>query len=279
MTSTTTSSFRGWRSMQALRAARAVWVLATLLAPKLAEGQTPNPRPFGVGERLVFVVSTARSNKIGEAVMTLSGPIDVRGTQAVLSSFDTNIRVAMMKASNNSKSWFDAGDMTSLRFTKRARRPFSSQDDSVEVFPDRHRWESAHDVTGPVGSDHPLDELSFIYFLRTTFFEPDSTYSFERHYDVRRSPTTIRVVKHETLQTHAGKFETTELEMRVKDGAEYKGDGVLHIWISDDACRLPVRIESAMPLLGVGILMLDSAVTPSCSAGEPQPTTMQFRDR
>jgi hypothetical protein len=168
------------------------------------------------GERLVFVVSTARSSKIGDAVMMLSGPIDVRGTQAMVASFDTDIRVAMMQASNKSKSWFDARDMTSLRFTKHERRPFSSQDDSAEVFPERHRWESANDVTSPVTSDHPLDELSFIYFLRTTFFEPDSTYSFERHYDARRSPTTVRVVKHETLRTRAGKFETTELEMHVR---------------------------------------------------------------
>ena len=264
--------------MQVRLAVHAVWVLIALWAPSLAEGQTASLRPFGVGERLVFVVSTARSSKIGDAVMTLSGPIDVRGTQAMVASFDTDIRVAMMKASNKSTSWFDARDMTSLRFTKHERRPFSAQDDSVEIFPDRHRWESAHDVTSPVSSDHPLDELSFIYFLRTTFFEPDSTYSFERHYDARRSPTTVRVVKHETLRTRAGKFETTELEMRVKDGAEYKGDGVLHIWISDDACRLPVRIESAMPLLGVGILTLDSAVTPSCRADDPQPATIKFRD-
>jgi hypothetical protein len=188
----------------------------------------------------------------------------------MVSSFETHIRVAMMKASNESKSWFDARDMTSLRFAKHERRPFSSHNDSVEIFPDRHLWDSARGVTGTVSSDHPLDELSFIYFLRTVFFEPDSTYTFARHYDVRRSPTTVRVVKHETLQTRAGTFETTELEMRVKDGTEYKGEGVLHIWISDDACRLPVRMESTMPILGIGILVLDSAVTPSCHGRDPQ---------
>ena len=66
--------------------------------------------------------------------------------------------------------------------------------------------------------------------------------------------------------------------MRVKDGAEYKGDGVLHIWISDDSCRLPVRIESTMPLLGVGILTLDSAVTSSCRADDPKSAIIRFRD-
>jgi hypothetical protein len=262
--------------MQPFTAALAVFVLTMAYAPSSARSQAESPRAFAVGERLVFVVSTTQSSKIGDAVMSLSGPIDVHGTSVVVSSFETHIRVAMKKASNESKSWFDARDMTSLRFAKHEHRPFSSQNDSVEIFPDRHRWDAANGVTGPVASDHPLDELSFIYFLRTVVFEPDSTYSFARHYDVRRSPTTVRVVKHETLQTHAGTFETTELEMHVKDGAEYKGGGVLHIWISDDACRLPVRIESAMPMLGICILLLESAVTPFCRAVDPEP--VRFRD-
>ena len=266
---------RGWQSMHARMAAHAVWLLATLCIPSLAEGQTANLRPFGVGERLVFVVSTARSSKIGDAVMTLSGPIDVRGTQAVVASFDTDIRVAMLKASNKTKSWFDARDMTSLRFTKHERRPFASQDDSAEVFPDRHRWESAHDVTSPVSSDHPLDELSFIYFLRTTFFEPDSTYSFERHYDARRSPTTVRVVKHETLRTRAGKFETTVLEMRVKDAPSTRAMVCCTSGSATPRAGCPSGSKAPCPC-SVGILTLDSAVTPSCRADDPQPATIKF---
>ena len=256
-----------------------VWAFATLSVLSVAGGQTATLQPFGFGERLVFVVSTARSSKIGEAVMTLSGPTDVRGLPAVMASFDTDIQVATMKASNKSTSWFDARDMTSLRFVKHERRPLSSQDDSVEVFPDRHRWESAHDVYRPGGRRPPARRAIVHLFsahdiLRTRF-----------HLLVRaalrcaaKSNDRARCEARD-LQTRAGTFETTELEMRVKDGAEYKGDGVLHIWISDDACRLPVRIESAMPLLGVGILTLDSAVTPSCRSDEPQRPKSQFRDR
>jgi uncharacterized protein DUF3108 len=234
-----------------------------VLAPSKRQAQTGDPLPFGVGERLTFTVSTNHLNKVGEAVMLLSGPVDVRGTSTMLASFDTHVSVARVKASNESRSWIDTRDLTSLRFAKHEHRPLATEDDSVEIFPDRHHWSGAHD-TGTVTSDHPLDELSFIYFLRTQSFAPDSTYSFDRHYDTRRSPTTVRVVKHETLHTPAGTFETVELEMRVRDGAEYKGEGVLYLWISDDRCRLPVRIESAMPVLGTGILVLESAVTPIC---------------
>jgi hypothetical protein len=233
--------------------------------------QAPGPLPFGIGERLTFVVGTTHLGNVGQAVMTLTGPVDVRGTPTMLASFDTHVSMALMKGSDESRSWIDPSDLTSLRFAKHERRPFSSDDDSVDVFPALHRWTGPHGTSGTTTSDHPLDELSFIYFLRTVSFAPDSTYSFDRHYDTRRSPTTIRVIKHETLQTPAGKFDTIELEMRVKDGTDYKGEGVLHLWFSDDSCHLPIRIESAMPVLGTGILTLASAVTPTCRAGERDP--------
>jgi hypothetical protein len=267
------------RSVARTAVALTALIVVTFITAATTAARAPNARPFAVGERLAFVVSTNRMNKIGNAVMALSGPVDIRGTPVFVSSFETHIRVAMMNASNETTSWFDASSMTSFRFAKHEHRPLSSQDDSVEIAPERHRWDAAQNLSGAVASDHPLDELSFIYFLRTRFFKPDSTYSFERHYDARRNPTTVRVVKHETLQTRAGKFETTELEMHVKDGAEYQGEGVLHFWISDDACRLPVRIESNMPMLGVGILTLDSAVTPSCRANDSDPAPEKRRQR
>jgi hypothetical protein len=240
--------------------------------------QAPNPVPFGSGERFTFVVSTSHLGKVGEAVMALAGPVDVRGSQVLVASFDTRIRVALMTGTDESRSWFDPGAMTSLRFAKHEHRPFSSSDDSVEIRPDRHRWDGVHGTSGVVTSDHPLDELSFIYFLRTLSFLPDSTYSFDRHYDTRRSPTLVRVVKHETIATPAGEFQTVELEMRVKDGTDYDGDGVLHLWFSADRCRVPIRIESNMPLLGIGILTLETAVTPACIADEPGGPTLQLEN-
>lgn len=239
----------------------------------IARAQAPNSLPFGGGERLTYVVSTARLGKIGDAVMALTGPTDVRGHLALVASFDTHIGVALMKGSNESKSWIDPSDMASLRFAKHEHRPFSATDDSVEIFPDRHHWDGVRGTSGSATSAHPLDELSFIYFLRTISFLPDSTYSFDRHYDARRRPTLVRVVKRETLRTPAGEFQTVELEMRVKDGTDYKGEGVLHLWISEDRCRVPVRIESEMPLLGVGTLILETAVTPACSVDDPAART------
>ncbi len=113
-------------------------------------------------------------------------------------------------------------------------------------------------------ADHPLDELSFVYFLRTLTLVPDSVYSFNQDYDRRRPPTTVKVVKHEPVTTPAGEFNTVEYEVHMADRRNFKKSELLHFWFSDDRCRVPVRVESHMPILGNSTMTLETAVTPNC---------------
>jgi hypothetical protein len=118
----------------------------------------------------------------------------------------------------------------------------------------------------------PLDELSFIYFVRTISLAGDSAWRFDRHFDAARNPTTIRVVGRRTLETAAGSFRTVQGEMRVHDPRRYKGEGVITIDLTDDRRRLPVRIESSMPVLGRTVLSLASA-----RFGEAEPSVVAQR--
>jgi hypothetical protein len=52
------------------------------------------------------------------------------------------------------------------------------------------------------------------------------------------------------------------VEMRVKDPRRYRGEGVIRIHLSDDRCRLPLRIESRMPVVGTAVLSLESHTHP-----------------
>jgi hypothetical protein len=244
-----------------------------LIASASLLGAQPSARatdtlPFGDGERLTFVIHTTKFGNVGKAVMALTGPVDVRGVETSVASFDASAGIAFLKGKDATQSWIDLNRMTSLRYEKTEHRPFSSARDSVEIYPDLRHWEAARGDSGTTASDVPLDELSFIYFLRTVTLLPDSIYSFDRHYDKRRLPTTVRVVKHEMLTTPLGSFNTVEYEMHVVDARDYKEHGVLFLWISEDRCRLPVRIESVLPLLGNGIMTLQTAATPNCHYAE-----------
>jgi hypothetical protein len=108
----------------------------------------------------------------------------------------------------------------------------------------------------------PLDELSFIYFLRTLPLDSDSVERVTRHYDPARNPIAVRVIGRDTVRTNAGTFPTIVVEMRVKDARRYAGEGVIRLHLSDDAFRYPVRIESSVPVLGATVLTLESYTRP-----------------
>lgn len=219
-------------------------------------------RPFGGGERLTYRIRSAKFGNVGNATMKLGGPVFIRGVEVVLAEFDASAGIAFLKGSDATRSWFDPGLMTSMRYQKRERRPFSTNDDSVEIYADRHHWDARGGESGYTECDHPLDELAFIYFLRTVTLLPDSLYSFDRHYDKRRAPITVRVVKHEAVVTPAGTFDAMQYEVTMSDARDPKARDVLNFWISEDARRLPVRIESTMPVLGKSVMTLQTVSAP-----------------
>ena len=221
--------------------------------------------PFGVGERLMYRVNA--SGMGGRGIMSVDGPVDVRGTETYLLRFDVKAGVGPIKGMNRTESWLDPLRMAALRFHASERRPFSKHDQRVELYPQERRWEAANGTSGGSPTDAPLDELSFIYFIRSLPLLTDSTYTFNRYFEEPRNPTTVRVVARDTTVTAAGVFPTVLVEMRVRDPSHYEGEGVLRFNLSDDSCRIPVRIESALPNVGVVTFTLDSYVHPSGPCG------------
>jgi hypothetical protein len=198
--------------------------------------------------------------------MWIDGPADVRGAATWVLHFIFNAKVGFVKAEDRTTSWLDPTRMAALRFQKRERHPLSKHDETVEMYPAERRWQATSGAGGASPTDAPLDELSFMYFLRTLALPADTTYRFDRHFDAARNPTTVRVVKREALTTGAGAFQTVLLEMRVKDERRYRGEGVIRISLTDDVRRLPLRIESQMPVIGSAVLTLDSYTGPATPA-------------
>jgi hypothetical protein len=214
--------------------------------------------PFSLGEKVSYRVSLANGTKVGSATMWIEGPVDVRGTKTFLLKFDSRIRILLIPAVSRSSPWFDPVRGASLRFFKYERNPLSHHDESVDLFPDSKRWKSADGDSGLSTTSAPLDELSFMYFIRTLPMTDGATYSLDRHFDTTRNPVTVSVIRREVIPTPMGELHVVRVEMRVRDPQHYEGEGIIRIHLSDDACRLPVRIESTMPVIGTAILTLES---------------------
>jgi hypothetical protein len=194
--------------------------------------------------------------------MWVEGPVDVRGVQTFVLRSEVRSTVAIVGGIDRSSSWIDPVEMRTLRFEKHERSPFAKVDEAVDVFGSERRWETDDGEHGATESNAPLDELSFIYFLRTLPLEPGTSYSFDRHFDPGRNPILVRIVEHKRITVGAGEFDATLVEMRVRDPHRYRGEGVIRVYISRDECRLPLRIESSMPRMGTTMLLLEEHIHP-----------------
>jgi hypothetical protein len=226
---------------------------AVLCATDAAAQSSP---PFGPGEQCVYRGSN-RLGRIGTGTMAVEGPVQEGGRRTWLLRFDFSGRVGPAVVSDQSRSWWDPAAASSVRYTKRERSPVSSVTQDVRMDAGARRWTAGDGRGGQMSTAAPLDELSFIYFLRTLRLGDGETYSFTRHYQPGRNPVTVRVVGRGSMRVPAG-------EMRVKDPDRYGGEGVIRFHFTDDARRIPVRIESSVPVGGRMVLSLQSG-TGSCA--------------
>lgn len=246
---------------------RLSWLFGLCVAAlSSATAQQRTALPFAPGEQLTYRVQVGRFGAVGDGVMSVEGPIMLRDVATYVLRFDVRARVILLTASDRSESWIDPARLVSLRFHKRERHPFSRFDDRVELFPDIRRWQRNGGEQDTSATDAPLDELSFIYFVRTLPLEPGMQHEFNRHFEPDRNPIRVRVVRRDTVETPAGAFAAVLVELRVKDPRRYGGEGLIRMHLSDDERRLPLRIESSMPVLGATLLTLTGYVRHTDSA-------------
>jgi hypothetical protein len=237
-------------------------LLATLGPAIQALQPPPSPGPFGIGEELVYQLRAARFGRVGTGTMRVEGPDSIRGRPTYRLHFDIKGRVGPFNIEDCTRSWLDPTGPSALRYEKRERHPLSTRVEEVELFPAESRWQATDGASGETLTEHPLDELSFIYLLRTLDLEDGAEFSLDRHYQAERNPVLVRVLGRERVALPSGVFSTILVEMRVRDGRRFNGSGLILLHLTDDAQRYPVRIETAMPVVGKMVLELE-ALTPA----------------
>ncbi|MDB4907417.1 MAG: hypothetical protein JWO05_2201 [Gemmatimonadetes bacterium] len=213
-----------------------------------------SPLPFAIGERLTYQ-TRATGGMGGKAELWIEGPAEVRGVPVMVLNFAFSTGFGPLKVSDRTTSWLDPVRFASMRFHKAEQRFVAHHNEERELEP------------------AALDELSFIYLVRTLELPLDSPLVLRRHFDEARNPTVLTYHGLRDIETPMGWFRAREVEMRVRDARNYDGEGVIRFWISDDACRRPVRIESRVPRAGSVVMTLREAspARAECAARQEKP--------
>ena len=237
---------------------RAALAVPLLLGLAGAEAQAQAHRlPFAPGERFEFA-GRVHVGVAGRGSIWVEGSTEMRGTPTWTLHSEMEGKLGFLRATDKSASWLDPVRFESLRYTTRERHLLARYDETVNIMPDERRWASDGEAKGVLASDAPLDELSFLFYLRTLPLADSAPLTMARHFDSARNPTVVTVVGREDVQVAAGRFHAVLVEMRVRDARRYKGEGVIRIAFSDDRCRLILRLESEMPDAGKATLSLVS---------------------
>ncbi len=248
-------------AMLACLFALAAFELRAQAAPVAPLASAP---PFPLGEALEYEVHVAVGGTVGKGQMRIEGPVVEAGVRAWKLVFDMEAGRGPVRAIDRTVSWLDPERFAALRFEKTERHPLSRSEEHVVMDLGAGVWyeRAAPGERHRLGSPAPLDELSFIYFLRTLPLTKDTTFAVNRHFDAARNPTVIRIAGTEVVATPIGIFRTRVVEMEVRDPKRYRGTGRIRFNLDVEGCHVPVRIRSTMPLLGATTLTLTGWVAP-----------------
>jgi hypothetical protein len=112
---------------------------------------------------------------------------------------------------------------------------------------------------------NPLDDGSFLYFVRTVPLEVGKSYEYARYFKAAGNPVRIRVVRRETITVPGGTFNTVVLQPTFQTKGIFSKNGKAEVWISDDDRRLMVQMKSKLSFGSLNLFLR------SVSSGKPQP--------
>ncbi|MBM4183044.1 MAG: DUF3108 domain-containing protein [Gemmatimonadetes bacterium] len=210
------------------------------------------PAPFGPGEHLVYGVKLGWFN-VGQGHLTVEGLDWVRGNQTY--RFVMGMQGGRLGFSINDRytSWTDLHAFQSWRFIREYGGTYTSRR-HYEFYPDRDMWDREdNDEFGPMPTDAPLDDIAFVYFLRTLPLQVGDHYSFDRYFKVEGNPVTVDVVRKDRRKTDAGTFNTIVVRPSFQSEGLFSEDGEAELHFTDDDRRILVYMKVDLPRFPGGI--------------------------
>lgn len=202
--------------------------------------------PWGVGERLGYDVKFGIL-RAGSATLEVPEIVDVRGRPAYHAVFHVRGGTFFYKVDDTYESWFDTTSLASLRFYQNQRDGGKSRVKHYEIFPERATYQDGNKPEERSVSD-PLDDGSFLYFVRTLPLRTGDVYEMNRYYKPDRNPVRIRVVRREQIRIPAGTFNAIVVQPTIKTSGLFSEGGRAEVWFSDDDERIVLQMRSSLSI-------------------------------
>jgi len=219
--------------------------------------------PFSVGERLEHTAKFGLLN-VGTAAIEVASVDTVHAEPAYHFRYTLEASAILFRIKSTIESWASVASLHSLRFRRDNIQNGKQYLRSFEIFGDSGYYRQVepeplpHDAAPP----DPLDDASFLYFVRTTPLEVGKTYTFDRYYWSAKNPISITVQKRELMELPGGiKASCLVLNPVVGETGLFAKSARAQLWLTDDARRIPVQIRTTYRF-GTIVLKLERSIKP-----------------
>ena len=251
---------------------RETTAVVTPPAPQLAEptplalrDSGPKAHPaYGIGEVLEYQVKFG-SISVGKATLEVVGLDTIRGIPAMHIRLRVEGKLGFLSVKDFYESWFDPRTMSSLRYTQDIDEANYERVRHYEIYPERKTYHEKGKKELPSVAA-PLDDASFLFFLRTIPLAVGQSYSFDRYFKPDRNPVRVSVLRKESVKVPAGTFSTVVVRPIIKSTGLFSEGGKAEVWFSDDESHLLVQLKTQMRVGSLNLFLRKVKKAPGTTA-------------
>jgi hypothetical protein len=233
----------------------------------------PPPKPFHIGERLVYTIKWdppwylffLPAMEAGEADLQLVGETEYKSKKVMKivlkgRSSGSLAKLAGMKVEDEFVFLSEPQTFCTRAVSQKIREGKHKRQIDIEYFPEEHRlhFRDVDDsVTPPrlrkdiFKDDIPScvrDPFSALYFYRMASLREDHVQTLVLGDNDRVKEIQCRVEKQEAVEVPAGKFSAWRIAAKALMGGLFKEGGEFRIWLSADERKMPIQFEVRIQL-------------------------------
>ncbi len=235
------------------------WTASDLAAQLPGNRTVPTPTrveapiaavPFGPGEWAEYQVRLGPLS-VGSGEMQIVGVEPVRSRPSYHISWRIQGGIPFARVNDHFQSWMDIETLASRRFIQDIHEVRYRNYRHFEIFPEENRWERVDaELEEEMSAPIPLDDIAFIYYVRTLPLEVGETYELDLYFRDDRNPVKLEVLRREQVNVPAGTFNTIVVRPTIKTDGLFGEGGEAEVYFTDDDRRLLVRLTSRVPVVG-----------------------------
>jgi Protein of unknown function (DUF3108) len=209
------------------------------------------PYPFSVGETLSYEAKLGYF-PVGTASVSVTRLVREQGAEAFEFAMTGRGGPPGWRVSYDLTSRVGTDRFHSLRFHRRLVQGGKVDEHGYIIVPDSARYREEGVPGDWVAPPEPLDELAFLYYLRTAPLKVGQSYSLERYFKTGYNPVGVHVAGRESVPMPGGGTASCLAVQVTSRGA------TMRVWFTDDKRRLPAQLELPLPFGSVTLHLTDS---------------------